>query len=152
MSPVMKTVFAIAFVAGLGLAAPVMAQTTETDGQRHSPVYSGIANVLSGNNGAAPAATEDKQAPVVPARPRTREEYRAQREARKAAEEAGTDMPLPKDMFFDKETGQWKRVVRAHSGGKYTVATTCYEITHQSSGSRVFRPVNCLAGQPVTKD
>lgn len=152
MLPVMKTVFAIAFAAGLGLATPALAQTTQTsDGQQHSPVYSGIANALSGNS-STPAATEDKQAPVVPARPRTREEYRAQREARKAAEEAGTDMPLPKDMFFDKETGQWKRVVRAKSGGKYTVATTCYEITHQSSGSRVFRPVNCFAGKPVTKD
>ncbi len=153
MSAVMKTAFAILLAAGLGVSTLATAQSTyETQTQKPSPVYSGIANALGGGSSAPAAVPEDKKAPVTNARPKTREEYRAQREARKAAEESGNDMPLPEDMFFDKSTGQWKRVVRYKSGGNYTVATTCYEITHQGGGSRVFRPVGCIMNKELKDD
>lgn len=149
MSAVMKTAFAIVFAAGLGVSTLASAQVYESESQKPSPVYSGIANALSGNASSAKAA-EDKKA--EPERKKTRAEYRAEREARKAAEESGDDIPLPKDVFFDKETGQWKKVVRYKSGGNYTIATTCYEVTHQSSNSRVFRPVGCIMNRSLRDD
>jgi len=109
-------------------AMPAAAQTTTQQQQPGSPVYSGIANIFS-----------EDPAP----RPQTREEYRAAREARKEAEKQ-QGLPLPKDVFFDEQTGQWKKVVSGKSGGKYVTATTCYEITHQTESTRVFRPVACI--------
>lgn len=149
MSTAMKTIFAIVFAVGIGAAAPAKAETYQSESQKPSPVYSGIANALSGNASSAKPA-EDKQA--EPDRPKTRAEYRAERAARKAAEESGDDIPLPKDVFFDKSTGQWKKVIRYKSGGNYTIATTCYEITHQNNNSRVFRPVGCIMNRQLKDD
>lgn len=134
-----KTMFVLVFVAGMGLASAAFAETDAVQ-QPHSPVYSGIANMFSGT--ASEKAT-DAEGEQTTKRPTTREEYRAAREARKAAEEEN-NMPLPEDMVFNKTTGQWQRVVRYKSGGKYMVSTTCYEISHESKNSRVFRPVGCI--------
>ncbi len=149
MPSAIKTLVAIVFAIGIGAAVPASAETYQSETQKPSPVYSGIANALSGNTSSA-KATDDKKA--EPERKKTRAEYRAEREARKAAEETGDDIPLPKDVFFDKETGQWKKVVRYKSGGNYTIATTCYEVTHQSSNSRVFRPVGCIMNKSLRDD
>lgn len=138
---------AFAAVMTVFLALPAAAQNTSTD-QQHSPVFSGIANMVGGTSGssakaAAPEAEKEK-------RPRTREEYRAAREARKEAERLGLDKPLPEDMFFDQSTGQYKKVIQGKSGGSYITSTTCYEIAHQGGGTRVFRPVACI--MPAKKD
>lgn len=113
-------------IAVLLAAAPAKAQTQQQ--QPGSPVYSGVSNMFS---------KEEKP------RPQTREEYRAAREARKEAEKQ-KGLPMPEDVFFDEQTGQWKRVVSGKSGGKYITATTCYEITHQTESTRVMRPVGCV--------
>jgi hypothetical protein len=120
---------AVLVLAALLAAVPlsVRAQTAQQQ-QPGSPVYSGIANIFS------------KEATP---RPQTREEYRAAREARKEAEKQ-QGLPMPKDVFFDEETGQWKKVVSGKSGGKYITSTTCYEITHQTETARVMRPVACI--------
>lgn len=128
----------LAVVMTVFLALPAAAQTTTTD-QPHSPVYSGIANMLGGsdNSGAAPAQKAEEK------RPQTREEYRAARAARKEAEKL-QGPPLPKDVFYDETTGQYKKVISGKSGGKYYTATTCYEVTLQTETSRVMRPVACI--------
>lgn len=102
----------------LALALPAAAQTTTQREPSPSPVLSGIANMLSGDS-ATPAQGA-------------------------AETEKKNTMPLPKDMFFDESTGQYKRVVRGKSGGKYITATTCYEISLESETTRVMRPVACI--------
>ncbi len=135
----------LAVVMTVFLALPAAAQTTTTD-QQHSPVYSGIANMLGGGDGsgAAPAQKAEEK------RPQTREEYRAARAARKEAEKR-QGPPLPKDVFYDETTGQYKKVISGKSGGKYITSTTCYEATLQTETSRVMRPVACIM-PPKAKD
>lgn len=138
----------LAVVMTVFLALPAAAQTTTTD-QQHSPVYSGIANMLGGsdNSGAAPAQPAQK---AEEKRPQTREEYRAARAARKEAEKL-KGPPLPKDVFYDETTGQYKKVISGKSGGKYITSTTCYEVTLQTESTRVMRPVACIM-PPKVKD
>lgn len=122
----------IGLAALMGAATPAAAQHT-LEQQPTSPVYSGVSNMFS---------KETKE------RPQTREEYRAAREARKAAENQ-SGPPLPKDVFYDQDTQQWKRIASGRSGGKYVTATTCYDITLQTETTRVMRPVACKL--PVKK-
>jgi len=79
--------------------------------------------------------------------------------AKKAAEDypladprVQSDMPLPPGFFFDEKGQQYKKidrvvVERMGKDGKMhrqrVIRTTCYEVAHENSSSRAFRPVQC---------
>jgi hypothetical protein len=63
-----------------------------------------------------------------------------------------SDMPLPDGFFFDEKGQQYKKIDRVvietigKDGKKHrrrVIRTTCYELAHENSSSRAFRPVQC---------
>ena len=65
-----------------------------------------------------------------------------------------SDMPLPPGFFFDEKGQQYKKIDRVvvetmGKDGKMhrrrVIRTTCYELAHENSSSRAFRPVQCRA-------